>query len=60
VVDAHSADLTVQGVRRLNEVMAADPVVSATAIQTVGADLGYSRRAWDHGFWEGRNEKWCP
>ncbi|MGB8199205.1 MAG: hypothetical protein WCF33_05850 [Pseudonocardiaceae bacterium] len=27
-------------VRRLNEVMAADPVVSATVIQTVGAE-GY-------------------
>jgi hypothetical protein len=27
----------VQGVWRLNEVMAADPSVSATAVQTVGA-----------------------
>ncbi|MGH3722180.1 MAG: O-methyltransferase [Pseudonocardiaceae bacterium] len=36
VVDAHSADPDVQGTRRLNEVMAADPSVSATAIQTVG------------------------
>ncbi|MGB7796325.1 MAG: O-methyltransferase [Pseudonocardiaceae bacterium] len=37
VLDAHSEDADVQGVRRLNEVMAADPSVSATAIQTVGA-----------------------
>jgi len=36
VVNAHSEDPNVQGVRRLNEVMAADPSVSATAIQTVG------------------------
>ena len=36
VVDAHSTDPNVQGMRRLNEVMAADPLVSATAIQTVG------------------------
>jgi hypothetical protein len=40
MVDAHSADLAVQGVRRLNEVMAADPLVSATTIQTVGVQ-GY-------------------
>jgi predicted O-methyltransferase YrrM len=37
VLDAHSTDPNVQGVRRLNEVMAADPLVSATTIQTVGA-----------------------
>jgi predicted O-methyltransferase YrrM len=37
VLDAHSEDADVQGVRRLNEVMAADPSVTATAIQTVGA-----------------------
>jgi predicted O-methyltransferase YrrM len=37
VVDAHSADPNVQGVRRFNEVMAAEPSVSATTIQTVGA-----------------------
>jgi predicted O-methyltransferase YrrM len=37
VADAHSADPNVQGARRLNEVMAADPLVSATTIQTVGA-----------------------
>ncbi len=36
VADAHSADPNVQGTRRLNEVMAADPSVSATVIQTVG------------------------
>ncbi|MGH3771639.1 MAG: O-methyltransferase [Pseudonocardiaceae bacterium] len=36
VVDAHSSDLNVQGTRRLTEVMAANPLVSATAIQTVG------------------------
>lgn len=36
VLDAHSTDLNVQGARRLNEVMAADPLVSATVIQTVG------------------------
>jgi predicted O-methyltransferase YrrM len=37
VLDEHSEDADVQGVRRLNEVMAADPSVTATAIQTVGA-----------------------
>jgi predicted O-methyltransferase YrrM len=37
VLDAQSEDPNVQGVRRLNEVMAADPSVSATAVQTVGA-----------------------
>lgn len=36
VVDAASTDPAVQGVRRLNELMAAEPRVSATAIQTVG------------------------
>jgi predicted O-methyltransferase YrrM len=36
VIDASSRDSMVQGVRRLNEVMAAEPRVSATAIQTVG------------------------
>jgi predicted O-methyltransferase YrrM len=36
VVDAASADPDVQGVRRLNEMLAAEPRVSATAIQTVG------------------------
>jgi predicted O-methyltransferase YrrM len=37
VLDAHTADPDVQGVRRLIEVMAAEPSVSATTIQTVGA-----------------------
>ncbi len=37
VLDEQSEDRDVQGVRRLNDVMAADPSVSATAIQTVGA-----------------------
>jgi predicted O-methyltransferase YrrM len=37
VIDADSDDPGVQGVRLLNEILAADPRVSATAIQTVGA-----------------------
>lgn len=37
VIDAASADPNVQGVRRLNELLAAEPRVSATAIQTVGS-----------------------
>ena len=37
VLEADTADPDVQGVRRLNEVMAAEPSVSATTIQTVGA-----------------------
>jgi predicted O-methyltransferase YrrM len=37
VVDAASTDPAVQGVRRLNELLAAEPRVSATAIQTVGS-----------------------
>lgn len=37
VIEADSLDPSVQGVRRLNELMAAEPRVSATAIQTVGA-----------------------
>jgi predicted O-methyltransferase YrrM len=36
VIEADSADASVQGVRRLNELMASEPRVSATAIQTVG------------------------
>jgi predicted O-methyltransferase YrrM len=36
VLDADSEDPAVQGLRRLNEVMAAAPLVSATTIQTVG------------------------
>lgn len=36
VVDASATDARVQGVRRFNELLAADQRVSATAIQTVG------------------------
>jgi len=36
VIDAASTDVNVQGVRRFNEILAADPRLSATAIQTVG------------------------
>jgi predicted O-methyltransferase YrrM len=36
VIDAASADASVQGVRRFNEMLAAEPRVSATTIQTVG------------------------
>ena len=36
VVDAKSPDASVQGVRRMNEHIAAEPRVSATTIQTVG------------------------
>lgn len=41
VVDAASTDPSVRGVRRLNETIAAEPRVSATAIQTVGC------KGWD-------------
>jgi predicted O-methyltransferase YrrM len=37
VIDAASRDPMIQGVRRLNETMAAEPRVSVTEIQTVGA-----------------------
>jgi predicted O-methyltransferase YrrM len=37
VIDADSLDPSVQGVRRLNDLLAAEPRVSATAIQTVGS-----------------------
>jgi predicted O-methyltransferase YrrM len=37
VIDASSPDPSVQGVRRLNELIASEPRVSATVIQTVGA-----------------------
>jgi predicted O-methyltransferase YrrM len=37
VIDAASDDPRVQGVRRFNELLAAEPRVSATAIQTVGS-----------------------
>jgi predicted O-methyltransferase YrrM len=36
LADASSADASVQGVRRLHEMIAAEPRVSATTIQTVG------------------------
>lgn len=36
VVEAESRDANVEGVRRLNEMIAAEPRVSATTIQTVG------------------------
>ena len=37
VIDAASADAAVQGVRRMNELLAREPRLSATAIQTVGS-----------------------
>ncbi len=37
VIDAASTDPNVQGIRRFNELMAAEPRLSATAIQTVGS-----------------------
>jgi predicted O-methyltransferase YrrM len=37
VIDAASEDASVQGVRRMNEIIAAERRVSATAIQTVGS-----------------------
>lgn len=37
VIDPASSDPSVQGVRRLNAMLAAEPRVSATSIQTVGA-----------------------
>jgi predicted O-methyltransferase YrrM len=37
VADANSADANVQGVRRFHELVAAEPRVSATVIQTVGS-----------------------
>lgn len=37
VIDAKSVDLNVQGVRRFNDLLASEPRVSATAIQTVGS-----------------------
>ena len=37
VIDAKSSDESVRGVRRFNEILAAEPRVSATAIQTVGS-----------------------
>ncbi len=37
ILDPHSRDPAVQGTRRLFEAIAAEPRLSATAIQTVGA-----------------------
>jgi len=37
VVDAASKDVSIQGVRRFNELVSREPRVSATAIQTVGS-----------------------
>lgn len=37
VIEAASQDPDIQGIRRFNEMLAAEPRVSATAIQTVGA-----------------------
>lgn len=37
VIDAASGDASVQGVRRFNDMLAAEPRVSATVIQTVGS-----------------------
>ena len=37
VVDAASEDPDVQGIRHFNELLAAEPRVSATVIQTVGS-----------------------
>jgi predicted O-methyltransferase YrrM len=37
VADAASSDPSVQGVRRFNELLAAEPRVSATTVQTVGS-----------------------
>src|SRR5271170_8116419 len=37
VLDAADPDPSVQGVRRMNEIIAAEPRLSATAIQTVGS-----------------------
>lgn len=44
VVDGDSSDELVQGVRRFNELLAAEPRVSATALQTVGVK-GYDGMA---------------
>ncbi len=37
MIDLNSPNADVQGIRRFNELVAADPRVSATAIQTVGS-----------------------
>jgi predicted O-methyltransferase YrrM len=36
VVEADSPDVSIQGIRKANEILASDPRVNATAIQTVG------------------------
>ena len=37
IIDADDPDPSIQGVRRMNEIIAADPRLTATAIQTVGS-----------------------
>ncbi|HEY9625619.1 MAG TPA: hypothetical protein V6C78_35190 [Crinalium sp.] len=37
VIDPTSDDINVQGIRRFNDVLAAEPRVTATIIQTVGS-----------------------
>ena len=37
IIDANSGDKNIQGVRRFNDMLAAETRVTATAIQTVGA-----------------------
>ncbi|BCL39154.1 O-methyltransferase [Nostoc sp. MS1] len=37
VIDPDSNDPNVQGIRRFNEILASEPRISATAIQTVGS-----------------------
>jgi len=37
VTDARTRDRSVRGIRRFNEMVAAEPRVTATAIQTVGS-----------------------
>jgi predicted O-methyltransferase YrrM len=37
LIDGKSNDASVQGVRRMHEMLAAEPRISATTIQTVGS-----------------------
>jgi predicted O-methyltransferase YrrM len=37
LIDAQSTDPNIRGVRRMHEMLAAEPRVSATTIQTVGS-----------------------
>jgi len=37
VIDANTSDPNVQGIRQFNDLIAANPHLSATAIQTVGS-----------------------